>query len=341
MKNDDNGLPLISIIIPVYNGSNYLSQAIDSALSQSYKNMEIIVINDGSNDDGKTESLALSYGNKIRYFSKSNGGVASALNLGIKHMLGQYFSWLSHDDLYLPNKLETELNSIISQDNRKVIAYSDFSIFWDETGIEHEVRLPNVPADQFRGFLTLDSMLHGCTLLIPKAAFDVCGKFNEALRTTQDYDLWFRMAELYDFIHVPEVLIRSRQHTGQGTSMMKDIVRKECNMLHIHFVDHLSSNEIHMATHRAELCLGYTDIAVRFFQRRLFAASRHAGLLAVRTYPASSFRNVLKSVVILTRTLIGSAAWGLARGLARNLMSSSTRASVRRSIQNLTMRLLR
>ncbi|MDD4547058.1 MAG: glycosyltransferase family A protein, partial [Oscillospiraceae bacterium] len=94
--------PLVSIVIPVYNGSNYLAEAVDSALAQTYKNIEIVVVNDGSNDEGATEKVAKSYGDKIRYFSKENGGVSSALNLGIENMKGDYFSWLSHDDLYKP-----------------------------------------------------------------------------------------------------------------------------------------------------------------------------------------------------------------------------------------------
>ena len=90
--------PLVSIVIPVYNGSNFLSQAIEAALSQTYKNIEILVVNDGSKDDGATEKVALSYGDRIKYLSKPNGGVSSALNYGIEHMSGDYFSWLSHDD---------------------------------------------------------------------------------------------------------------------------------------------------------------------------------------------------------------------------------------------------
>ena len=98
--------PKISIIIPVYNGSNYLKDAIDSAIAQTYKNIEIIVVNDGSNDKGRTEAIAKSYGNKIRYFHKENGGVATALNLGVREDEGEYISWLSHDDLFLPYKLD-------------------------------------------------------------------------------------------------------------------------------------------------------------------------------------------------------------------------------------------
>ena len=75
--------PLVSIVIPVYNGANYLREAIDSALAQTYSNVEIIVVNDGSDDGGATRDIALSYGDKIRYFAKDNGGVSTALNVGI------------------------------------------------------------------------------------------------------------------------------------------------------------------------------------------------------------------------------------------------------------------
>ena len=101
--------PKVSIIIPVFNGSNYLQEAIDSALAQTYKNIEVIVVNDGSDDHGATENVAQKYEDRIRYFSKENGGVASALNWGIKNMTGEYFSWLSHDDIYFLKRFKLRL----------------------------------------------------------------------------------------------------------------------------------------------------------------------------------------------------------------------------------------
>ena len=86
--------PKVSIVIPVYNGEDYVNEAIDSALAQTYENCEVIVVNDGSTDN--TEAIVKTYGNKIRYFSKENGGVSSALNVGIEHMEGEYFQYLPH-----------------------------------------------------------------------------------------------------------------------------------------------------------------------------------------------------------------------------------------------------
>ena len=111
--------PLISIVIPVYNGSNYLAEAIDSALAQTYPNFEIIVVNDGSNDDGATAAVARRYGDKIRYYEKENGGSSSAINYGISKMYGEWFSWLSHDDLYMPQKLQMEMGYLASLDVSK------------------------------------------------------------------------------------------------------------------------------------------------------------------------------------------------------------------------------
>src|SRR6185295_17389252 len=97
---------LVSIVIPVFNGARYVGEAIESALAQTWPNTEVIVVNDGSDDGGATQRAIERYGGAVRVIVKPNGGVASALNAGIAAMRGQWFSWLSHDDLYLPTKIE-------------------------------------------------------------------------------------------------------------------------------------------------------------------------------------------------------------------------------------------
>ena len=105
-----NNLPKVSIVIPVYNGEKYMRQAINSALAQTYENTEVIVIDDGSTDS--SAAVAAEYDDHIRFFRQANGGVASALNLGINHMQGDYFSWLSHDDAYRPGKIELQIGEL-------------------------------------------------------------------------------------------------------------------------------------------------------------------------------------------------------------------------------------
>ena len=115
--------PLVSIVIPVYTGANYVAEAIDSALNQTYKNIEIIVVNDGSTDN--TEKIVKSYGDKVRYFCKENGGTSTALNVGIKNMKGEYFSWLSHDDMYYPKKIFYQIEELKKLENKDTIIMTD------------------------------------------------------------------------------------------------------------------------------------------------------------------------------------------------------------------------
>lgn len=241
-----NENPLVSIVIPVYNGSNYLREAIDSALAQTYSNFEVIVVNDGSDDNGKTEEIALSYGDKIRYFYKENGGVATALNLAIKNMKGEYFSWLSHDDLYYSNKLEVQIEALKKCGDMTRIVISDYDFLEQERQEISNFRLTDMASiEKIENsiFTVLQCMVGGCTLLIHKSHFERVGNFNETLITTQDYDLWFRMFRYQKLLYVPKSLIISRLHKEQGTHTIS-CVSKEREELHLGFVNLVSNEEI-------------------------------------------------------------------------------------------------
>jgi len=239
-------LPLVSIIIPVFNGFNYLTEAIDSALSQTYPNFEVIVVNDGSKDDGRTRAIALSYGDRIRYIEKENGGVATALNMGIKESKGKYISWLSHDDVYEKDKLSIQVPLLerLGVDGRKAVVYSSFRMMDETSKVYADFDMPLVEPSGFFSALLMNAVfetdwkrkiftMHGCTMLIPKVAFEEVGFFNEGLRTTQDFDLWFRMLSEYDFIGVEGFTVRSRIHKGQGTYRLRNERRDEVEDLYL------------------------------------------------------------------------------------------------------------
>ena len=224
--------PKVSIVIPVYNGSNYLRKAIDSALGQTYKNIEVIVINDGSNDGGKTDKICKSYGNKIRYFKKENGGVASALNMGIEKMQGEYFSWLSHDDIYYPDKVEKQVKALSRLKDKSIVVYSGYEII-DKDGnhitqtdfeAKHNIEDLNKPLYPF-----FHLILNGCSMLIHHTIFNKVGIFNEELSTTQDYDLWFRILKETNIYYDNNIVLKSRSHSGQTSKRSIDRHIKECN----------------------------------------------------------------------------------------------------------------
>lgn len=220
--------PRVTIVIPVYNGSNYLREAIDSAIGQTYANVEILVINDGSDDGGMTEKIVYSYGDRIRYCRKENGGVASALNEGIRRMSGEFFSWLSHDDVYLPEKVAVQI-ALMRQFQNPTVLYCDYDLINGLSRILKRVAVHHYAPIEFRKALVCDNPIHGCSALVPRVCFEKVGWFDERLRTTQDYDLWFRMAKAYDFIHMPVVLLKSREHYEQGTVTMSTLHIRECN----------------------------------------------------------------------------------------------------------------
>lgn len=238
--------PLISIVIPVYNGSNYMKEAIDSALNQTYDNIEVIVVNDGSSDNGKTDEIAKSYGNKIRYFVKENGRVASALNYGIDRMKGKYFSWLSHDDIYLPNKIEDQVNQLSNIEDKDTILYSAYELIDSNSKkignvephlllSEEQLNTSLIPL--FRG------LIHGCSMLISKKWFNQIGKFDEKLRSTQDYDLWFNFLNRANIHYCHKPLIQSRLHQEQDSKTIPNI-NDEANQLWIGFLNKISEDKM-------------------------------------------------------------------------------------------------
>ncbi|MEI6580868.1 MAG: glycosyltransferase [bacterium] len=235
--------PKVSIIIPVYNGEDYVREAIDSALAQTYKNIEIIVINDGSKDN--TEKIVKEYGDNVRYFYKDNGGVASALNTGIEKMEGEYFSWLSHDDVYYPNKISKQINSI--RENQEIfIVYSNVEYIDENSKFINKTiheRYHSLSKLNMGLYPVIKGVANGCSMLINKKCFDKVGLFNEKLLTANDYDMWFRMFRSNKIKFMPEVLIKYRLHKKQGTSTIKTY-NNESDELWSVVINSLSIDEI-------------------------------------------------------------------------------------------------
>lgn len=228
--------PLVTIVIPVYNGADFVAEAIESALKQTYKNIEILVINDGSID--QSEEIIMPYIDRVKYIKKKNGGVSTALNKAIECMNGTWLSWLSHDDLYLPDKIEKQierLNEIMAENDccnieKYVLSCQDKRI--DENGsyLPHRGTVHPEYSDKFE--LVAKEIakytIGGCTVLASRRAYQTVGGFDEGNRTISDADMWFKlMLADYQFIFSDEPLVLSRYHKNMVSVKKRDLVEEE------------------------------------------------------------------------------------------------------------------
>lgn len=236
----------VTIVIPVYNGSNFMKVAIDSAIAQTYDNKEILVINDGSTDNGETEKIALSYGDKIRYIKKENGGVATALNLAIKEMKGEYLSWLSHDDMYKPFKLEKQVEVLNKLEDRNTIIFSNVELIDEKGDIFCTTNYSNLLTHEelCQGiYPVIKGTVNGCSMLISKECFNKVGLFNENLKTSNDYEMWLRLFKEFNCYLIEEPLIQYRIHKNQDTTK-SPYTLKEANKLWVDIINNLTVKEI-------------------------------------------------------------------------------------------------
>lgn len=236
--------PLVTIVIPVFNGEKYIREAIESALGQTYENIEIIIVDDGSIDH--TAEICKSYGAAIRYVYKTNGGVASAVNLGIRMMGGEYFSWLSHDDVYYPNKIERQIESVLSCGDRTKIVHGNYDLYNESSGLTTYIRHDETyTAERMENsvFPLLVTAFQGCVPLVHKSHFERVGVFDEGLRLTQDYDFFFRAMKGEKTIFINEPLVMVRMHREAGRVINADF-GKECGRQYLTFMNMLSVDEI-------------------------------------------------------------------------------------------------
>lgn len=227
--------PLVSIVIPLYNGSNYVEEALKSALAQTYENIEIVVVNDGSTDDGAGRAICEKYADKIVYLEKENGGCASALNYGVRHAKGEFISWLSHDDLYEPTKVEHQILQYEKHGlDRENTVISNVGGLIDSEGkpIAHPTRrdVGFLGAEAAFEYILFRGCPNGCGLLIPRGLFEKYGYFDEGQRFVLDWNLWLRFAlSGVDFYFDDERLVSNRVHSMQVTVKQKELHSKEAN----------------------------------------------------------------------------------------------------------------
>lgn len=227
----DSNHPGVTVVIPVFNGTNYLRYSIESVFAQTFGDHELVVVDDGSTDD--TWPLIQSFGSRLRGFRKANGGVASALNLGISNARGKWIAWLSHDDLFLPAKLEKQV-AFLTRSPEFRACYTDYFVGDSEGKILRGVETPWYPRARAMRALFGRSYIGGSTMLIERSCFDVVGPFAEKWRYTQDTEMWLRVLRKFEIGRVPEKLAVERTHPTQGSRGI-EVMRAETQAMYAEF----------------------------------------------------------------------------------------------------------
>jgi len=205
-------LPKVSVIIPTYNRVAYVCEAIESALAQTYPHKEIIVVADGS--PRNIVEKVRGYGNKVKLFYKENGGVASAINYGLRQATGEYIAILADDDTWLPQKIEKEVNFLEHHPEYGFVYTGAFLV--DKQGEivgQRTVYEGEEPTFE-RLYKGPNIVCSPSNTLIRKECLDEVGWFDENISGSEDYELWMRLAKKYPFTYFDQVLTRYRVHSG-------------------------------------------------------------------------------------------------------------------------------
>jgi glycosyltransferase involved in cell wall biosynthesis len=208
-------MPKVSVVIPTYNHARYLPYALDSVLNQSYPNLEVFVIDDGSTDG--TAEIVKPYSSKINYIYKQNGGTPSALNLGLSLVTGKYVCWLSADDALLSEKVSKQVG-LMEGDPSLGFSYTSFVVI-DTNGVkQYEVNSAYYSdKKEMVKKLMEGCFINGSSVMMRSSALKIIGYFDETLPQAHDYDLWFRFLRHYSCGFLEEPLLAYRWH-GENMS---------------------------------------------------------------------------------------------------------------------------
>jgi glycosyltransferase involved in cell wall biosynthesis len=229
--------PEVTVLIPAYNRANLIIESLESVFAQTYRDFEIIVVDDGSTDNTAEVLHPLEEQGLLRYIYQKNAGEAAARNKGLLEARGRYIAFLDSDDLFEPEKLELQTEYL--QNHPEVGLVHSGYIKFDNAGNNLGYR----DASWFSGSIYPKILLYWTTLmavdavLIPRSVLENVGLFNENLRTGPDLDLWRRIARRYPFGFINKSLARVRVHEGNISGNKMDAAEGFAKYLNKAFED--------------------------------------------------------------------------------------------------------
>ena len=206
-------MPTVSVIIHTYNNEKFIAETVASVLNQTYKDYEIIVVDDGSVDG--TRDVLMPYMQKIRYHYKENGGIASAKNAGIGLSQAEFVAFLDHDDLWVPDKLQLQMEHF--NENPQIgLVYAKYTSFRD--GKE----LRTKPEKGYSGWIFKEllskSFIQTSTVVVKRECLDAVGPYDESFSLGDEYDMFLRIARKFQCSFIDKSLTRYRVHDTNASN---------------------------------------------------------------------------------------------------------------------------
>jgi glycosyltransferase involved in cell wall biosynthesis len=217
----DENMPKISVVIPAYNAMTYLPKTLESVLTQTFTDFEVLIINDGSSDTILNWSASVT-DPRVKLISQDNQGLSGARNTGIAQAKGEYIAFLDADDLWKPTKLEKQVRYF--EDNPDVGLVHNWTILIDETDKPTgEQWNPHLEGNVWEQIIVINSVSSGAAI-VRRCCFETVGVFARDLSGTADWDMWIRIAYRYPFAVVKEPLTLYRQHSQNMSKNCKHMV---------------------------------------------------------------------------------------------------------------------
>lgn len=208
--------PLVSVITATYNRENYLPLAIESVLEQTYKNLEYIVIDDGSTDNTRELLEKYSQDNRLTHYYQENQGQTVAKNAGLKRAKGEFICFLDSDNLWIKDKLEKQIQIFLKKPEYDIV-YGDVMII-DENNNDLSISTMKCYSGKITEQLLIDNFVTFNTAMFHRKCYDESGGMDEILKRSPDYELWLRYSINYKFLYISEVFARYRVWQNQISS---------------------------------------------------------------------------------------------------------------------------
>ncbi len=297
---------LVSVIIPAFNSAQYLPETIESVLSQTYSNLEIILVDDGSTDD--TRAFIEDLGDQVRYFYQENAGSARARNKGIREANGEYVAFLDSDDKWLPEKLVRQIDYL--EKNNFDLVYCN-KIWVDSCGslIPDAYEQDAFPeGDIFVKMFSANYISTSSEVLAKKNILLDCGGFKDIpeLRNCQDYELWLRISHSYQIGAIPEKLVKYRVHEANRTKDYKSrlIGMEACLRSALSLQRSKEVNKVDIKRRFFSLYVGFAN---SFFKSGFYKESAATYQKAFLIFPVKlSLKDYMKWIYVILKGILGS-----------------------------------